>query len=69
MLIEKKKKGICLKGEKERERERNLVQGTMILSNIPTWLKLTISLDTSKKKESLDFFILTSSLRKIIWSW
>ena len=52
---------------KRRERERNLVQGTMILSNIPTCLKLTISLDSSKKK-SLDFFILTSSLRKIIWS-
>ena len=54
--------------KRERERERKLVQGTMILSNIPTCLKLTISLDSSKKKESLDFFILTSSLRKIIWS-
>ena len=53
---------------RKRERERNLVQGTMILSNIPTCLKLTISLDSSKKIESLDFFILTSSLRKIIWS-
>jgi len=34
-----------------KRRERDSVQGTMILSNIPTCLKLTISLDSSKIKK------------------